>query len=102
MKNINKTLIAIMLFFTSLAFINCSEENTIEENTFLSYEERINKLNILNSKVDFFISQLNEKEKNKTQAKTQSDFLKPIAEDTKTIFKDIGFDEEDLKEITGG
>ena len=63
MKNINKTLIAIMLFFTSLAFINCSEENTIEENTYLSYEERINKLNILNSKVDFFISQLNEKEK---------------------------------------
>ena len=54
MKNINKTLIAIMLFFTSLAFINCSEENTIEENTYLSYEERINKLNILNSKVDFF------------------------------------------------
>lgn len=102
MKNINKTLIAIMLFFTSLAFINCSEENTIEENTFLSYEERINKLNILNSKVDLFKSQLNEKEKNKTQAKTQSDFLKPIAEDTKTIFKDIGFDEEDLKEITGG
>ncbi len=102
MKNINKTLIAIMLFFTSLAFINCSEENSIEENTYLSYEERINKLNILNSKVDLFISQLNEKEKNKTQAKTQSDFLKPIAEDTKTIFKDIGFDEEDLKEITGG
>ena len=61
MKNINKTLIAIMLFFTSFAFINCSEENTIEENTFLSYEERINKLNILNSKVDLFISQLNKK-----------------------------------------
>ncbi len=50
-----------MLFFTSLAFINCSEENTIEENTFLSYEERINKLNILNSKVNLFISQLNKK-----------------------------------------
>ena len=50
-----------MLFFTSLAFINCSEENTIEENTFLSYEERINKLNILNSKVNLFMSQLNKK-----------------------------------------
>lgn len=48
------------------------------------------------------MSQLNEKEKSKTQAKTQSDFFKPIVEDTKTIFKDIGFDEEDLKEITGG
>ena len=38
----------------------------------------------------------------KLKKKVQSDFLKPIAEDTKTIFKDIGFVEEDLKEITGG
>ena len=102
MKTINRILVIIMFIFTSLAFVNCSEDNIIEENNHLSYEERIQKLKILNSNVDLFLNQLNEKEKYKIQAKTQDDFLKPIAENTKTIFKDIGFDEEDLKEITGG
>lgn len=100
-KNINKTLIAIMLFFSCLAFINCSEDNT-EETTFLSYGERMHKLNKLNKKVNLFIGQINEKKKIKNEAKTQNDFIISIAEDTKTILKDIGFDEEDLKEITGG
>lgn len=99
MKTIKKILLLTLFSVSALAFYNCDGE---KENTFLSFQERIQKLNNLTFKVDDLMGKLANKKGNLAFLKTQENELEPIAEDFKSILKDIGFEDTDLKEITGG
>ena len=84
MKKIKSILVLMMLFFVSLSFFNCQNED-LNEIESLSLEERVANLNDLSNDVMIFFKEYNKKEKNKSKfSKNETNkLLNPIINKTR-------------------
>lgn len=110
MKTINRILVTIMFIFTCLAFVNCSEENVIEEPTtienyttdmFISSLESnyqpIVKL-LKNKKVS---GTLNHKNKYDDNSEEINEAMTPIIESSKKLISNYNFTDKEIKDELG-
>ena len=92
----------MMLFFVSLSFFNCQNED-LNEIESLSLEERVANLNDLSNDVMIFFKEYNKKEKNKSKfSKNETNkLLNPIINKTRKILAHLGLTKSDLEKVSG-